>query len=234
MKVTLNRIRKSLLLVFTLQLITCFCVQPCFADDCSHPSATWKADMDSMDIVGGFVWERYYCDVCGAVIKSQLKSFSMHDGSKFLFTPNEFDQRFNKINKLITDDDTGENFTTILTTLEDNDELYLILCDESGELVGFMQFSDESSLFTAADQDEANISCVLVYFSTEGASTWVDVMLPAIITCDSSLEVSDAADVVRSMIASVADGNPYTKNGISYAFSSIGDYHLFVISLLNN
>ena len=190
-----------------------------------------KADLDSMDIVIGIIWERKYCDICGKYTDSRLKTFSMHEGGRFRFTPNEFEERFAKISEIFSENYGGNELMPLMAPLE-NGELCLALYDESYDLIAYIQFTDEEQYLKETEQDVAAISCVMGFLISEDATSWVDVMIPTLITCDSSLEVSDASDLCESMLLSSATGKPYVHNEIGYAFAPIGDSHMFTISLL--
>lgn len=191
-----------------------------------HTAGDWVIDEESRDIVTATIWRRKYCSVCADITDSDLRSFPLHEDNLFLFTPEEFTERVEKIYKYL--DKTV--YETELIAFGDN--LGCVVMDS--DAVAAIMFMSEDGLLTGKDTESREIGAVVVGYYTDDISEVVNVMIGVIIACDNSLEQSDAADVAQQMIVASYLGEPYYHNGIGYVFGDDGDGYKLIVSVLEN
>lgn len=160
-----------------------------------------------------------------------MKNMRLNDGKTFAFTPNEFKKRFDAINSILVKHYNDSKYNTLLTPIDDG-SLTLYILDENYDAVAAIQYTDTSDSLTEQDQDKKCISCIMAFLMNNDTADWAEIILNVILTCDNTLEVSDASDIAKSVLLTVASGKPYTYNGIRYAFSPLGDSYVFVSSLI--
>lgn len=211
------------------------CVKPKTCSICSvtdgepleHTPGEWEIDESSRSMESGTVWVRQYCQICGTQIDRKLKSFSLDNGSIFLFTPQQFSERLNSIFSLL-DDCT---YTAKLGILDDNTMTCAIFEDEA---IAAILFNDNTSEMNGDLQNSATIESLMTYFYTDDISEIVPAMLGIILTCDNTLEISDAADVGKALVLASLSNEPYYKNDIGYVFGENNGSYMLVVSLRKN
>ena len=195
--------------------------------ECAHSNTEWRTDWDSKSVTGGYVWQRKYCKTCGKQLDFKIMAMSMVNEGKFIFTPNEFGERLEKISKAI-----DNQYITQLAEVDG--ELVCAVRNESNDVIAAIQFTDQKDLLAGTEHDKANISAIMVYCYTEDMSEVVAVTLATILCCDSSLKKTDAVDVASNVITYSTSGKAYKHNDVSYAMSTTSNGNMvFVASVLN-
>lgn len=204
---------------------------PALAASCSHASSTWKTT--STYITSGCVFQSKFCDFCGKTLDTRIKAIPMHENGRFVFTPNQFNERLDKLLCTLNEYYDAGSYQVQIDTMDDN-ALICAVSSLQGKSIAGIQFTDENTYLKDGEQDNQTISCIMSYFVADDMDAFVDICMGIVLTCDSSLEVSDAKDILQSAMLSTANGKPYRHHGVGYAFSSFssGGY-LFVASLLD-
>ena len=209
--------------------LLCFCTSA-YADSCNHSSTTWKRE--SPDVIIGLVTTKKVCNTCGKVLDYDYTAIAMTENSQFIFSPNQFAERLDRMFSVLNKYYDASKYSAA-SGIMDNDELICTVRNSSYNGVAGIQFTDKKNLLKKDSENKSDISCIMAYFLSDDAAVFADVAVGVVLTCDSSLEVSDASAIVKKAFLSSAEGKSYKHNGISYAFTPASSGYLFVASLLN-
>lgn len=200
--------------------------------ECQHVSCTWEIDFTSYNKVIGYYFERYYCDECGIATDERMQTIALHQGTRFILTPVQFEERLKRISYTLSENYDIEHYDIELKDMDG--EIAITMYDKDENLVAIIQFTDEKEMLTLKGNtaNEERVSCVMVYIYSENVSDWIGVTMTTMLTCDNTLEVPDASDILKTVVLSGVDGDNFRHNDIGYAFGEVGEYKLFVASLL--
>lgn len=183
-----------------------------------HTPGEWV--QDDPDFVTSIVWIRQYCTVCGAELDTDIKALSsLHKDGTFLFSPKQFSDRLNLIFKTIS------NCTLESNPMSLSDGTMGTTIIDGSEHIGTILFIDSDSIMNTGTEDEnSRIVTVICAFEVDDTEKQINSTLGIMMTCDPSLDVSEAADLGKKVILSAytTDGI-YENNGIKYLFGIHSD-----------
>lgn len=203
---------------------TCTVCQETEGTALAHKAGEWEIDEDSRSVISATVWIRRYCENCNAVVDSNLKSFALHEDNVFLFTPEEFAERLERIYDIIG----KQKYKTTLAAVDGSMGCGI----QSDKVVAVMMFMSKDGLLTESDTESRNVGGIYTSFYTDDIDEVVNVLIGAIIACDSTLDSSTASEIGKQMILATTRGEPYYHNGIGYAFGDDGDGYKLMISVM--
>lgn len=195
-----------------------------FGDALEHTPGDWQ--YYKVDYVTALAWKKITCSSCNSQIDTDFDAISLHDNNAFLFSPNEFCKRlgsiFNIINKTY-----GQNFSAKITNSVS--DTVSVGITNNGDVTAIIMFTDQKNLLLPSAIDKNSCISVMMMQQYGSTSDFVYALIGVVLTCDPTLEISDAIDVNKRILAS---SKGYTYNGISYAVAEINNKLKFVASLL--
>ena len=178
---------------------TCSKCQETEGEALGHTEGEWE--LTETDVVNTVEISKKCCTVCGTELDSkETKIDKLHDDTFFLFSPEQFFQRLEKILDLISDNDyrfeISDEFSFFYTQN--------IFCGE--ERIAHIDFDAGNEQFSRF------IGEISVPYGPE-------VYTAVIMTCDPSLSLSEASEIVNNILPYNAE----VKNGVRY-FVSPGNF----------
>lgn len=175
-----------------------------------HQAGGWE--VTNTDFINAEITSKKHCNVCGNTLDRKTESLStLHNGDYFLFSPNEFAERFN--NKL---KEFVGNSLTVGVGSKDN-SFACALKDNTG-VVGVFIFTDGKDYISPEQKYTPCISYCLG--RVDGVENTTRALVAIIATCDPSLSMSE----IKAIAVEVIENDSATENGITYIFSDFGDY----------
>ena len=200
------------------------CIAPKTCTECGktegvalgHTPGEWE--QEAPDYVAAEVRMCQRCTTCGAMLDSKREMLStLCDNGEFLLTPDEFSKRYGE---QLGDIVSGHS-TKLVSASRDN--LGCCVVKNGKTLIGTVLFYDASENFIA-DKNVHGIAKLVMGFQSTDEAEIVRAIVPLVMTLDPSLTFDDA----KTAAASFFD-DPYTCNGLRYAFSSYsGTYYLSI------
>ncbi len=202
------------------------CTEPKTCADCGetegealgHTPGEWELDEPSYTTAT--VWLRQKCTVCGTQLDSELKKMStLCENGELLLTPDEFTQRYGDVLNYCF----SEYGTKLVAA--DSDSVGCCIVKNGSTLVGTVLFFKTGDSFIA-DKDAHGIVKLTVGFKSTDKTEIVKTIVPLVMTVDPSLEFEEAKSIAVKFF-----DDPYTYNGIRYAFAHYAGAYYMNISI---
>lgn len=190
-----------------------------------HQPGEWE--LDEPDYISGTVWERQNCTRCGENIDLKLMSFPMQKDGHFQPSPKEFSERLGRLLEYVPNcSDTARFVVT------DDGTMGCTIMNGTS-IVATVIFNDDEG-FMDGDQSNARntISSMICSFNDVDTGEVALALIGVILTCDVSLEVSDAKEIAQSATQASLSGEPVEHNGIKYALGLMDGNWMLVVSVL--
>ncbi len=189
-----------------------------------HIAGDW---VDDFNIVTATVFRYKYCINCGEKMDSDIKSFSLHNEDKFLFSAEDFSERLGSMFSVLYKNYSYDCNYKCDTLVMDDGSIYCGVTDTKA--ISVILFHDSQG--NKVKPGEKDISTITATINSTNASDNVNVLLGVLLTCDASLEVEDALELAKQIMKSTMSSTPYYHNGIGYVCGYSGDYLMLVVSL---
>ena len=161
------------------------------------------------------------CKVCGETLHSETTELtSFIDGSKFVFTPNQYNNAMNAY--------FGGTFTFEIDTL-DSGALISMITDASGSMTGAIMYLSNSDSLTIDDVDSPACDGMICYWYTDDNAQIIDAMQGIMMGCDIDLDEQTSLNTLSAVID--AYGSSYYHNGLSYEVTLNDNDFVFLISV---
>lgn len=188
-----------------------------------HTVGEWETD--EPDYISGSVWKRRKCTVCGMSVEMELQAVPIHENGHFTPSPEELSERLGKMLGLLN----HCSYTTRFA-ITDNGTMGCTIMD-GYQQIAVILFSSDNGYMDGDEKSSRNtVSSMFCSFYTSDTEKVAPVLLGMILTCDNTLEFSDAREIARNILINSMSTQPYLYNEVNYLLGTPDGDYLLVIS----
>ncbi|MBQ7295259.1 MAG: zinc ribbon domain-containing protein [Clostridia bacterium] len=195
---------------------TCSRCEETVGDALEHTPGKWKKTTDMVDAV---ITSKQCCSECDEILDKKYETIKkLHNGSKFLITPNEFIERLEVQLE-------GMSNNTLSTASGSVDGSFVCGVLEYGEKVSAMMFLDGEDTAVVSEKDTTCFNGLIG--TASGSDVSARVLVALVETCDPSLSFDEA----KSIASKTMEKGMATKNGINYVCMFEGNETMIGVTL---
>ena len=179
---------------------------------CDHPYTYFRNEAGNASVINGKYKEYEYCQTCDALLNVEERYLSMDDNEKFIFTPEEFAQRFENICK--------DNFYNYDVSLEgfNGETLYCDVRNADGNAMARITFFNGDGVLKRNAGGEEIVTVMLECLPGADDEVEVDAILKTLLlTTNPILENYDLDIIVECATCAGKNGGTYDCGDRGYA-----------------
>lgn len=185
-----------------------------------HTPGDWN--IGTTDYVSASFRKELRCTECQSLLDYETVSLdTLHEDGIFILTPDEFGKRLDNAAKTVASSLRSSKEWMAKTGAVNSSLVTAVGADYKD--VGVVIYSDKSGVMDTTQQHTRGVDLIGLKILTDDTESMSTAMIAAVMACDPSLTVKEAAKVISEVTERYESKTGYTLNGITYMVVPVGN-----------